>query len=63
MSLRDALSGWDFLPADPDPLTCPECGGDLEETWVRAPSQQDHWRGVRALQCADCGHVERPPDE
>lgn len=52
------MSLWDFLPADPSPQSCPECGGDLEEDWVRAPSVQDHWRGVPALTCEDCDYVE-----
>jgi len=52
------MSLWDFLPANPSPPTCPKCGGDLEEDWVRMSSVQEHWRGVRAQVCDECGHVE-----
>lgn len=43
---------------------CPEedCRGWMAEDYVRDPATQDHWRGVEALVCQDCGHAERIED-
>ena len=54
-SAKQYLVLGDILSAEP---SCPECGGDMAETYVRAPHQQEHWRGVRAEQCEECGYAE-----
>lgn len=36
---------------------CEECGGPMTETRARAPAIQEHWRGVPAWECRDCGHT------
>jgi len=53
------------LPSDE--VTCPECDALLEDTYVRDPSQQGHWRGVPGVACPECDYaradtVEPEPD-
>lgn len=42
-----------------DALECPECGALLEEGYARSPRDQDHWRGVPAYVCPECGYARR----
>jgi len=51
---------WVSVPTDDSPTPCPDCGeGELTEGYVRDPAFQSHWRGVRALECGECGYAER----
>ena len=58
MTVFESVESW--VSVTRNPPTCPECGADLESGYVRAPNEQDHWRGVKALVCEDeCGYAER----
>lgn len=46
-----------FFPFALGAERCPECDGWMTEDYVRAPSLQDHWRGIRAMVCEDCGYA------
>lgn len=54
MDLRSALNSLNLGVEVP---YCPDCDVPMEEDWVRAPSQQSHWRGIRANVCPECGHA------
>lgn len=34
---------------------CPECGTEMDSTYVHDPAFQNHWRGSPADECPDCG--------
>ena len=60
MSLFNTITNWVDVPS---PLTgglptCPECGAELDEDYVRAPSLQNHWRGVLADVCPECDYTK-----
>lgn len=40
-----------------------DCGGLMETDWVHDPHTQEHFRGVEAWVCQDCGHAERKNQE
>jgi len=44
-----------ILALPSDEVECPECGGLLQETRVRDPSQQVRWQGVPGFECEECG--------
>jgi len=55
MGLREWVS---VIGPDTEREGCPECGSLLENAYVRSPNFQNHWRGVKALQCPDCGYAK-----
>lgn len=56
MDLRSALRS---LNLGVDVRHCPDCDVALDLDYVRDPHTQDHWRGVRAHVCPECGYAER----
>lgn len=60
MGLYSAIYEFAIQQAPPE---CPDCGSALEQGYVRAPGMQPHWRGVKALECPDCGYAEALEDE
>ena len=61
MGLIDTAQRW--LAATTEERTCPECGAPLEPGYIRAPADQDHWRGIPAEVCSeDCGYAEASED-
>lgn len=47
------------FPFTVDVKPCPECGAWMERGYERDPRDQDHWRGVPAYSCPECGYAER----
>lgn len=50
------------FPFTVDVQRCEDCGGVMETEFVHDKHSQEHWRGVEAYVCEDCGRTERTAD-